>query len=277
MRTWRGKQRSLLLAVGISLCFAALVAPTLMTTYRPSELWMWWLSSLVGVPVTPRIKFEPAGRGVWLIVGASVLAAAFALAARPAYSRVRRERPHGTTGLWPAFVTLLLLLAPVAMLVLFLTVQSARFPQRFPDVIQARLQAFREVQHPESIQSLDLRYARLEPADLRRLKSFTALTRLNVAGARITNGGLKEIADLSSLEVLDLSYTAVTDHGLKELKRLPHLRELSLAQAVTGKEGVVSNSGLKEIAQFPQLTNSIFPECSRSAKTAFARSATSTS
>ena len=127
VRTWRGKQRSLLLAVGISLCFAALVAPTLMTTYRPSELWMWWLSSLVGVPVTPRIKFEPAGRGVWLIVGASVLAAAFALAARPAYLRVRRERPHGTTGLWPAFVTLLLLLAPVAMLVLFLTVQSARF------------------------------------------------------------------------------------------------------------------------------------------------------
>jgi Leucine-rich repeat (LRR) protein len=254
VRTWRGRQRSLLLAVGIASCFAALVAPTLMTTYHPSELWIWWLSSLVGVPVTPRINFDPAGRLVWFIVGDSVLAADFALVARPAYLRFRRERPQGTGGLWPALVTFLLLLAPFAILTLFLTVESARYAQRFPDVIQARLNAFREAQHPESIQSLDLNFAPLEPADLQRLKSFTALTRLIVTGARITDAGLKEIADLSSLEALNLGYTPVTDHGLKELKRPPHLHELSLAEALTGTEGVVSDSGLKEIAQIPQLT-----------------------
>jgi Leucine-rich repeat (LRR) protein len=253
VRTWRGKQRSLLLAIGVAFCFAALVAPTLMTTYRPSELWIWCLSSLVGVPVAPQARFEP-GRGVWFIVGDSVLAAVFAVAARPAYLRFRRERRQGTAGLWPALVTFLLLLAPVALLVLFLTVESARYAQRFPDVIQARLAAFREAKHPDSIQSLDLNFAPLEPADLQRLKSFTALTRLNVTGARITDAGLKEIADLSSLEALDLGYTPVTDHGLKELKRLPHLKELSLADARTGNEGVVSDSGLKEIAQIPQLT-----------------------
>ena len=166
-----------------------------------------------------------------------MLAAVFALAARPAYLRVRRERPQGTTGLRPAFVTFLLLLTPVAMLVLFLTVRSVQVCARhYPNVLEARLQAFREIQHPESIQRLDLSYVRLEPADFERLKTFTALNTLNMTGARITDDGLKEIADLSNLEVLDLGYTPVTDHGLKELKRLPHLRELRLAQTCSPEQ-----------------------------------------
>ncbi|HEX4070497.1 MAG TPA: hypothetical protein VHX68_04990 [Planctomycetaceae bacterium] len=253
VRTWRGKQRSLLLAVGAALCFAALVAPTLMTRYRPSELWIWWISSLLGVPVVPEFKFEPAGPGVWFLVGDSVLAAVYALAARPAYLRFRRERPQGTAGLRPGLVTFLLLLTPVALLVLILTVRSVRDARHYPNVLEARLKGFRETQHPETIQRLDLSYMRLEPADFKRLKTFTGLKTLNMTGAPITDDGLKEIADLSNLEALDLGHTPVTDHGLKELKRLPHLHELRLTDVLSGANGIVYDSGLKEIAQIPQL------------------------
>jgi hypothetical protein len=65
-------------------------------------------------------------------------------------------------------------------------------------------------------------------SDLRWLRFFPELRRLDLSCTRITDEGLHVIDGLGNLESLALNNTAVTDTGLHHLRNVPTLQRLAL-------------------------------------------------
>jgi hypothetical protein len=253
VRLARGKQRSVLLALAFNCFYSALLTASLMGR-RPYELLLWAVTMALGSPVAPRFQHDPPGRLVWLIGGATILAGLFALVAWPGYQAYRRQNPAGVRGLKPVAVALILLLIPPLAFAARLYVLDMGFHQRFPDQGETKLKQLREIQNPQAVTSSDLSFCSLKDEDLERLRTFPALTKLNVAGPALTDSRMKQVAELSNLEELNLDVTEVSDVGLRELPRLKKLKVLSLSRDLGTERGLITDNGVKEITRLPELT-----------------------
>ena len=88
-----------------------------------------------------------------------------------------------------------------------------------------------------SLQSLDLRQAKITDDGLRHLSQLNALTSLQLRGANI-NEGLKHLSTLQNLTTIDLAYTSVSDRSLTSLYGLAHLKDVDLAATLVSPEGI---------------------------------------
>jgi hypothetical protein len=92
VRIVRGNARGVALALCIGTFCGLLSAATELDFRDPYEKLVWWLTTLLGAPVTPRREMSPAGFAFWLILVATTIAAASAFASWRGYSRYRRQR-----------------------------------------------------------------------------------------------------------------------------------------------------------------------------------------
>jgi uncharacterized protein (TIGR02996 family) len=89
------------------------------------------------------------------------------------------------------------------------------------------------------LETLDLAWAAVTDATLRRLAALKRLRALNLYGNdAITDDGLRHLAGLTELRILDLEDQPVTDAGLVHLRGLKELERLNLEGTRATVEGV---------------------------------------
>ena len=109
------------------------------------------------------------------------------------------------------------------------------------------------LQHFCKLTFLDLSYADIGDATLRRLGHMKELRKLNLTRTKITNDGLRFISALPSLEALSLLGTAISDEGLKHLHDMARLRLLIIGDtAVTDKAQKSIKKAIPELEVAPQ-------------------------
>jgi hypothetical protein len=79
-------------------------------------------------------------------------------------------------------------------------------------------------------------------SDVKHVRAFTQLRKLQLAHAPIHNHAMLHLKDLKELRYLDLSYTNVTDSGMEELAGLTNLEELFLVSM-----GALTDGGLSHL------------------------------
>jgi hypothetical protein len=79
---------------------------------------------------------------------------------------------------------------------------------------------------------------RVTDDDLRLLRSFPYLRRLELAGTPVTDAGMVHVKALSRLRYLDLSRTGITDAGLNKLTGLELLKNVMLAGTNVTEAGI---------------------------------------
>jgi hypothetical protein len=108
-----------------------------------------------------------------------------------------------------------------------------------------------DTQPDKPVVAVNLGVTCITDAELKELKEFKRLRRLDLSATPVTDAGLKELKGLTSLEELYLGSTQVTDAGLQELTELKNLRILE----VSGTR--VTDAGLTKLREvLPNLKKS---------------------
>ena len=116
----------------------------------------------------------------------------------------------------------------------------------------------------ESLQQLDLKACRFDPADLRSLCDEWArgecplIASLWLEATAIGDEELRSIGQIESLQTLILSHTRVTDAGLEHLRGLKKLKTLWLRNTNVSEDGVL------QLAVLPRLTNVVLSSAHKS-------------
>lgn len=97
------------------------------------------------------------------------------------------------------------------------------------------------------IESLALRYARLDNAVFSEIVQLGGLKELQLTGLSIGDSTCKLLQSLPSLERLSLSSTKISSTGVRWLGPLSQLRHLDLSQTL------ISGGGLEALSAFPKL------------------------
>lgn len=88
----------------------------------------------------------------------------------------------------------------------------------------------------KTVQSLDLRYAKVTDSQLATLMNIKQINTLLLNGEDLTDEGMKHLAKCQELEELMLTGENITDAGVKELGKLAELRMLQLiGPKITGE------------------------------------------
>src|SRR5207302_8299812 len=89
--------------------------------------------------------------------------------------------------------------------------------------------------------SVQLAGISLTGKDVRYLRAFTKLQKLNLSHTGVNNIDLDHIEGLTQLRELSLTFTKVSDGGMPSLKKLTNLERLDLSQTI------VTDIGLREL------------------------------
>ncbi len=84
-------------------------------------------------------------------------------------------------------------------------------------------------------------------SDVKHLRAFTQLRKLQLAHAPVHNHSTAHLKDLKNLQYLDLSYTDISDGGMEDLEGLTNLEEVSLASLTVTDAGLSHLKGCTKL------------------------------